>query len=304
MAYLQSKDTEGRRHIHAAIRSFCKRTGLLALLRLIGHMHFLRFGIRFRLADFFCSAEYTESMPFEVDFYGLRYPGDLNCYLDWLVYFFGAYETETLSLLKSLVERRNHAVYVDIGANVGHHTLFMSKYATVHAFEPWSEVRSRIIQKVERNGLKNVTVHPCGLSDERASLPFYAPLGANMGTASFDQTHATDRNRLLTTLEVHNGDEYFDSHGIGRVDLIKIDVEGWEKHVLLGLRRTLERERPIVYFEVSGVTLKSFGSLQGFRECVPGFYKAQLFEVKSGKARFSEFDATREGDVLLLPEAY
>ena len=124
-----------------------------------------------------------------------------------------------------------------------------------------------------------------------------------MGTGSFDQTHVPDRNRLLTTLEVHNGDEYFERNGIRRVDLIKIDVEGWEKNVLLGLRRTLERERPIVYFEASRGTLKGFGDLQGFRGCIPEFYKAQLLDFKGGKTTFSEFDATREGDVLLVPAA-
>jgi FkbM family methyltransferase len=219
--------------------------------------------------------------------------------LDWNVYFFGAYEKTTLLFLRDLLKHKHEAVFVDVGANVGQHTLFMSKWARVHAFEPWDSVRSSMVKKIERNKLTNITVHPFGLGEKSDRIPYYAPSGANTGTGSFDKTHATDRNRLLGTLEVVNGDEYFASNGITHIDLMKIDAEGWEKFVLLGLRKTLERTKPTVFVEISKTTLKTLGGLDDFRRTIPDCYEAVYVDFTRKGIQYSPFDATRPGDVLL-----
>ena len=42
------------------------------------------------------------------------------------------------------------------------------------------------------------------------------------------------------------GDNYLESHGINQIDLIKIDIEGYERYALLGLNNTLKKNRPVV----------------------------------------------------------
>jgi len=60
----------------------------------------------------------------------------------------------------------------------------MSKYAShIHAFEPWSKVRQAIDEKITRNRLTNVTVHPVALGEEHQFVPFYAPQGGNWAQA-------------------------------------------------------------------------------------------------------------------------
>lgn len=297
--YSTDLDTPGRCRRRSAVYSLEMRAGLLPALRLVSRSDRLPLNIRSRLVSVFCRPEYSCSLPFEVDFFGLKYPGDLSCYLDWNVYFFGAYEKATLFFLRDLLNQKRDAVFVDVGANVGQHTLFMSKWARVHAFEPWDAVRSSIVQKVECNKLTNITVHPFGLGEKSDRIPYYAPLGSNTGTGSFDKTHATDRNRLLGTLEVVNGDEYFAANGITSIDLMKIDAEGWEKFVLLGLRSTLERAKPTVFVEISKSTLKTLGGLDDFRRTVPDCYEAVYVDFTRKGVRYSRFDATRPGDVLL-----
>lgn len=257
-------------------------------------------GIRYRMVDLLYEAEYSPSEPFEVDFFGLRYLGNLNCYLDWNVYFFGAAAKQTLFLLRDLIASKPDSVFVDVGANVGEFTLFMSRFAShVHAFEPWETVRSAMSRNIERNSLTNIKVHPVGLGEKDESLLFYAPLGANTGTGSFSPAHATDRNRPLRKLEVRKGDDYFKSQGISRVDLLKIDVEGWERYVLSGLRSTLALLKPVVLMEVSETTLASFGSLDGFRQCIPSDYCAYSVEFGRRGTRYLPFDGKRAGEVLL-----
>jgi FkbM family methyltransferase len=298
--YSPDLDTMERRHRKTAIYNPEMRAGVLPALRLLGHADWLPMGARHRLVSLFCRSEYSSSLPFEVDFFGFRYRGDLSCFLDWHVYFFGAYERPTLFFLRDLLRQRGGGVFVDIGANVGQHTLFMSRWArVVHAFEPWHVVRGSIEEKIERNKLTNITVHPVGLGEAHEWLPYYAPLGANTGTGSFDKNHATDRNRPLGKLEVVKGDEYFEASGISNIDLMKIHVEGWERFVLLGLRKTLARSKPVVFMEISERTLTTLDGPDDLRRCVPDFYEAVYVEFTGKGIEYSQFDASRTGDLLL-----
>ena len=93
-------------------------------LRLLGSQNWLRFGIRYRVINQFCNPESVDSIEFVTDFFGLKYKGNLNSYIDWSVFFFGAYEREKLLLLRDLVNARPNPVFFDIGANVGVHLCF------------------------------------------------------------------------------------------------------------------------------------------------------------------------------------
>jgi hypothetical protein len=89
----------------------------------------------------------SQSVCFEVDFAGLRYRGRLNDHIDWNVFYFGNYSPQELNLFAiaaKLIGRPGGVNYFDIGANVGHHALFMSRYAArVVAFEPSRTVLMR-----------------------------------------------------------------------------------------------------------------------------------------------------------------
>lgn len=115
-----------------------------------------------------------DSFDFEVDFFGARYNGNLNCFIDWTVYFYGAYEHEILCLFRDIVS----AVFFDVGANIGHHSLFMAKHcAHVHAFEPYAAVAEKLEQKIAKNNISNIVVHQVGLGLKNEKLPYFAPEG-------------------------------------------------------------------------------------------------------------------------------
>jgi FkbM family methyltransferase len=300
VSYSELYDTPiHRRHV-ASLHEAQRRLRIRQLLRLFGHARWISEGLRFRIINFLYGAEYSGPDPFEVDFFGLKYPGSLDSLLDWTVYFFGAYEKENLFLLRDLLVNSADRVFLDVGANVGIFSLFLSKFAAqVHSFEPWQTVRNALNQKIEINGITNITVHPVALGAGSQRLPFYSPRGSNLGTGSFSRYHATDRNRLLGELEIANGDDYLRSHDISKVDLIKVDVEGWEKHVLLGLRNTLIQFSPIVFLEISETTLATFRDLSEFWKCVPPSYQASYVTFGRTGVKYTPFDCRRPGNVLL-----
>ena len=98
--------------------------------RLIGTARWIRWGIRYKIFTFLKPIDFE----FAVPFYGRTYRGNLNNFIDRAVYFFGAYEREVMEYMGSLI--MSDSVVLDIGANVGHHSLFFStKAKEVHAFE-------------------------------------------------------------------------------------------------------------------------------------------------------------------------
>jgi FkbM family methyltransferase len=142
-------------------------------------------------------------------------------------------------------------VLVDVGANVGRHTIKLARRVeglTVLAFEPVRRTRATLCRNLERNGVADrVEVHGLALADADRTLRittgfqaanFVVPDGAVAAPAGVEEVRA----RPL--------DDVLDERGAAHVDAIKCDVEGAELAVLRGARRTLARDRPALLVEV------------------------------------------------------
>jgi FkbM family methyltransferase len=267
------------------------------VLRAFGHFRLLPRGIRYRLVNAFRNTDRVTDRRFSVPFFGLTYKGSLACEVDRRVFFFGAHEPEMLDFFRSVLSRMDSPVVADIGANVGHHSLYLSKFAgKVHSFEPWSRVSDQLLQHLKDNNIQNVEVHRVALGSTNETKLYYAPGGGNLGTGSFLSTHATDRNRPSAQLPIVNGDDYFQENGISRLDLLKIDVEGWEWFVLLGLVKTIQHCRPIVLFEYSASTRHSLQNRSQF-DIFPEY---KVFSLGS-HIQSIDGEMPLSGDILLVP---
>jgi FkbM family methyltransferase len=141
------------------------------------------------------------------------------------------------------------SVVLDVGANIGTHTLpFARGAACVYAFEPQPTVFHLLQTNIEKNGLTNVKLFNTGVSQSRGPLLMprrdYAQ-SDNFGAVTLSQPGITgggaDRE-LVHSLAI-------DDLALSSCDLMKVDVEGMEFDVLAGAANTIERCRPIVYAE-------------------------------------------------------
>lgn len=222
---------------------------LRLLLRRLGHLGFLRFGLRDRVIRFFHHPDTTLSEKFCVDFYGCKYQGDFKCFIDWSAFYYGAYSKDELTILEQLSLMTPKTCVLDIGANIGHHSLFFSTiFKKVHSFEPLPFLADEIARKIKINKLRNIHIHRVALGERTTMEKFYPPTTNNTGTGSFinNNNHAKP-----IEIQVFNADEYIKTQSINDIHLIKIDVEGYEVHVIRGLAETLIINRPIVFFEWS-----------------------------------------------------
>ena len=152
--------------------------------------------------------------------------------------------------------------------------------------------------------MTNIELHPLGLSDKSEQLDFFAPTGRNQGIGSFDASTVSKGNTRLGKLELVRGDDYLQSRQLQQPDLMKIDVEGFEKNVLRGLENTLKQARPIMVVEISYGGALSISSLEELLALLPGEYRLFTFDTRKAdgsKARRSGARAKHSGAYRLVP---
>lgn len=237
-----------------------------------------------------------DNVDFVVNIDGILYEGNLRNGIDNDIFYYGAYEKPILFWLRDVIRATyaNQGTFIDIGANTGQHSLFMSRYAkAVHAFEPWEPVLKRFRRMVTNNDIKNIAIYPFGLGDENSKKPFYKPPADNLGSGSFVEGFGKN-NSYEGELEIRVGDEALEKAGVKSVALIKMDIEGYEKPALKGLRRTLQAHRPIVEFELS-IDPKSPVSIKNKDELTALFPEGYEFLV------FSDKNDASTGTYFLVP---
>lgn len=138
--------------------------------------------------------------------------------------------------------------FIDIGANIGMISLcavrLVGERGEVECFEPNPDCVAKIRENISLNGLTNITIHPVGLSDERGKMTLNLAT-THTGTATFASIENPERSY---SVEVLIGDDVLLSNK-NIIKLIKIDVEGFELHVLKGLKRTLDTFKPFLITE-------------------------------------------------------
>lgn len=272
------------------------------LLRALGHLPVPRVrGVVWCLRGLL---DQSGSADFEVRFGGLRYRGRLDDLIDWNVFFFGSYSPQELDFLATAARvsggARGGVTYFDVGANVGHHALFMSQHVReVVAFEPSQRARERFYTNIRFNGLTNIRVFPIALGDADGEGQLGSGFEGNSGSRSL--TWTLDRARMETVV-LRRGDDFYRKENLPKMDILKLDVEGYEKRALSGLRYTLIKDRPIVLMELIGGSPKS--GFQDADELRQSLYPEHvLFSLRGNRrARLAPFDWDREEAVCLPQE--
>lgn len=227
---------------------------------------------------------------FTVEAYGFAYRGRSGNLIDEEVLLFGAFEKERLFFMRDYLARVSDAsgqpVVIDVGANTGHHSLFLSRIVRqVHAFEPFPPVIQRFKQNLALNPhVGNLVLHEVGLGAAEAELPFSAPTDDNHGVGTFrtDSEFSSGLRQFDKPLRIVVGDTWLAGTELSGLALIKIDVEGFEEPVLQGLAATISRYRPLVVVEVSPPSLGgTVSTLDELAAMFPERYEFLAFAPRS-----------------------
>lgn len=236
-------------------------------------------------------------------------------------FFLGRYQELELKLVIQGVLREGDQ-FVDGGANIGLLSLLAASIVgdegRVVAFEPNPDVSFRFIEHVELNGLKQIELHACGLSDENGELTFrILDGGSESGTLA---ALAEEQMSAVTTEQiasVRRGDELLvGTLSPDRRTFIKLDVEGYETQAIKGLLGVIEKYRPVMTTEYQKhltrrehldelfdiLSVRGYSGFDlGLQRNGFGRYKLKLVPLQNAAALANRTD---KSDVLwLLPEA-
>lgn len=172
----------------------------------------------------------------------------------------GAWERELTDVFVRHV--KPGAMMVDAGANFGHFALVASRLAgkegLIFAFEPDPKTFALLTENVALLDHPNVVAVAAGLADKPGELELREDAG-NPGGHSF----ATENVRAAgkaTRVPVHTLDEFLARHAPGRrLDLLKIDVQGFEAKLIAGAKATIARDHPTIFCEVSPDLMRNVG---------------------------------------------
>ena len=140
----------------------------------------------------------------------------------------------------------NRGTFLDIGAHLGFYSLPLSgRFDKCIAFEPSDFQFELLTKNIELNNIKNVIPLKLGLGATEEEKVFYVT-GNSGGTNTLLKNKFSESPMSTYKIQVRA----LDSFGYSNVNLIKIDVEGWEVEVLKGSLETIHKSSPYILIEV------------------------------------------------------
>lgn len=151
---------------------------------------------------------------------------------------------------------------LDIGTNIGSTLLQFAKLTGengfVYGFEPDPINYQICLNNVQLNSFKNLVVANIGLGNEKGAYSLVVDTEGNRGGNRI-KLHA-DTGKTNTLVQVEKLDDWIKQKMITQIDLIKIDVEGFEYNVLKGADETLRRFLPVLFIELDDTNLRALNS--------------------------------------------
>ena len=178
-------------------------------------------------------------------------------------------EEKEMELLPFFISREGETV--DIGANYAYYTVRLARMCSkVYAFEPIPFTFKVCNMVVKHYKLRNVVLYNKGVGEKNEWHRFSVPV-MDFGAISGGQAHFGERNDNVEgneTIAKFNKTQEVDCEVMAldsliddfrNLQFIKIDIEGAEFFALKGMRKTIEKFKPVILLEINPVFLRGFG---------------------------------------------
>ena len=181
--------------------------------------------------------------------------------LVWRMETYGAYEPEVIDALVTELGRSRNRILVDVGANIG--LVSLAALAAVpdsraFAFEPGPHQYALLAETIRRNGLEDrLSLSTLALSDTVGIAQFAVHSSRHAAGDGFLDTGRAGPAQFIT-VATETFDGWWEGHGRPPVDIVKIDTEGAELHVLRGASEVISLCRPVIFLEISEDNLHAY----------------------------------------------
>ncbi|MFD0977936.1 FkbM family methyltransferase [Salinimicrobium gaetbulicola] len=161
----------------------------------------------------------------------------------------GIYEKGTLKIFNRIIE--SGYIIIDAGANIGlmsiHFSRLTGSNGKVFSFEPHPVTFDILKDNININQSTNIYPNQLALGSANKKGEIFERLHINRGAASL--VNSDNKNGFPIFIE--KLDSYIERKSIKKLNLLKIDVEGYELEVLKGALKSIKKFKPIICLEYS-----------------------------------------------------
>lgn len=174
------------------------------------------------------------------------------------LFHFGTHEPEATGIMRrvfeQLAESSDDPVVLDIGSHRGYYAFqaadILSEAGTVYAFEPESANFEALRRGIETNGFENIHAERCAIGAENTTGELKTARSSNSHTLQTDSMNPEKYTGETVKTEVCRVDTYLENEDIApdEVDVLRIDVEGYEGAVFEGIKEILNADSELFVF--------------------------------------------------------
>jgi len=215
----------------------------------------------------------------------LKMQVDLSRTMGASMYWTGFHEFNEMRFLNRYL--KEDMTFVDVGANQGEFALFASKRlprGKVLAFEPMSLFFERLTFNTNLNDITNIRSFALGLSDHSGEVPIYFNADNQLNHEGLASLYPiSEKDKTAEVISLATLDDVVASESVGRIDFIKIDVEGSEWAVLRGSQQVLRKDKPALMVELNDETAALAGyKVEDMMKWLKGFGYSPNQIVRNG----------------------
>lgn len=186
---------------------------------------------------------------------GVNYQAWLSDEIDWQI--FSNYNDFIIETVIQVFDAADYLVVLDIGANCGRFSLELAlklknlnRLYKIYAFEPNPSVYKRLVYNLglNKNISQNIILKNIGVGDKNKTVELQAPF-RNRGAGSMVRNYQNEPAEKFS-VEIISIDDFVENNRIAQVDLIKIDIEGYEPLALKGAEKTIAKFFPTIFIEI------------------------------------------------------
>jgi FkbM family methyltransferase len=243
---------------------------------------------------------------------GLNYELDRKDYHQWQIY------AQTKEIGQHILSQffKNGTVFFDCGANVGFISLELAQIAkqrklenvSIYSFEPNLPIFNALSKNVSLNNGFDSIIHPMniGLGNEKKIHTFYYNTWSSGASNGFESNEHT----VQTTIQINTLDNFMEEMKLDRLDVMKIDIEGFEPFLFLGGEKTISRHKPVILMEINDETQNDpvYGKAFIFDFLRKHGYELFVEEIPGHRIKFDEANYRNEYyhlfDLLAIPKGY
>ena len=191
---------------------------------------------------------------------------------------FKTHEPLTTKLLSK--ELKKDMVCLDVGGNIGYYTLFESNIVgengKVIAIEPSPPNFEHLKKNLEIQNTENVDAYNFAAGDKDGEINFLVYEESN-GSFTIPDGETTDLPGELIKVQAKRLDTFLDELKQDHVDFVRMDVEGYESHIIGGMTNTIKKSKPMFQIEVHASIMGKEGTKKFLKTFQDFGYEAKYY---------------------------